>query len=49
MAFPLNLNRVLGYIGEASKSLSDEWGEEIPPIQCMVVSKQTGLPGEGVG
>lgn len=49
MEFPLNLNYVLGHVGNALKLLSDEWAEEIPPIQCMVVSKQTWLPGEGVG
>lgn len=49
VTFPLNLNYVLGYIGQALELLSAEWGEKIPPIQCMVVSKQTGLPGEGVG
>ena len=29
MKFPLNLNRVLGYIGEALTLLSEEWGEQI--------------------
>lgn len=50
MANPRNLNYVLGYIGQALESLSKEsvW-KEIPPIQCLVVNKQTGLPGEGVG
>src|SRR5215210_932705 len=50
MANPRNLNYVLGYIGQALESLSKESGwEEIPPIQCLVVNKQTGLPGEGIG
>lgn len=40
-----NLNYVLGYIGQALQSLSEEWDECIPPIQCLVVSKRTGLPG----
>ena len=28
-----NLNYVLGYVGEALRELSGEWGEQIPPIQ----------------
>jgi len=48
MPNPRNLNYVLGYIGEALQSLSTEWNETIPPIQCLVVNKQTGLPGEGI-
>ena len=50
MANLRNLNYALGYIGQALASLSEEPGwKEIPPIQCLVVNKQTGLPGEGVG
>jgi hypothetical protein len=48
MPNPRNLNYVLGYIGEALQSLSAEWDEDIPPIQCLVVNKRTGLPGEGI-
>jgi len=44
-----NLNYVLGSIGQTMKNLSKEWEEEIPPIQCLVVNKNTGLPGEGIG
>ena len=44
-----NLNYPLGHIGEllieAEKSLS----LTIPPLQCLVVNKQTRLPGEGIG
>ncbi len=44
-----NLNYVLGYIGQALESLSREYGwKRIPPIQCLVVNKKTGLPGEGI-
>jgi hypothetical protein len=32
----------------ALETLSDEWDEEIPPIQCLVINKKFGLPG-GVG
>jgi hypothetical protein len=48
MPNPRNLNSVLGYIGEALQSLSAEWNEDIPPIQCLVVNKWTRLPGEGI-
>jgi hypothetical protein len=48
MPNPRNLNYVLGSIGKAIKELAVEWGEEIPPLQCLVVNKSTGLPGEGV-
>jgi hypothetical protein len=48
MPNPRNLNYVLGAIGNAIKELSVEWGEDIPPLQCLVVNKFTGLPGEGV-
>jgi|SRR5271169_5108370 len=48
MPNPRNLNYVLGSIGKAIKELSAEWNQEIPPLQCLVVNKNTGLPGEGV-
>jgi hypothetical protein len=48
MPNPRNLNFVLGAIGNAIKELSAEWGEDIPPLQCLAVNKFTGLPGEGV-
>ncbi|WP_082702668.1 hypothetical protein [Pseudacidovorax intermedius] len=44
-----NLNYVLGSIGETLEALSKSWPQRIPPIQCLVVNKETGLPGEGVG
>jgi hypothetical protein len=48
MPNPRNLNYVLGAIGRAVKDLSDAWKENIPPLQCVVVNKNTGLPGDGV-
>jgi hypothetical protein len=48
MRNPRNLNYVLGAIGKAIKELSTEWDQEIPPLQCLVVNKHTGMPGEGV-
>ncbi len=47
MPNPRNLNYVLGSIGEALGGLSGRWGERIPAIQCLVINKRTGLPGEG--
>ncbi len=44
-----NLNFVLGSIGTTLENLSKAWKQKIPPIQCLVVNKNTGLPGEGVG
>jgi len=46
---PRNLNYVLGSVGQALKALSRSWKENIPPIQCLVINKNTGLPGEGIG
>lgn len=45
---PRNLNYVLGSIGQALIELGERLGQEIPPIQCLVVNKRTSLPGEGV-
>ena len=49
MPNPRNLNFVLGSIGTAIETLSKEWAKPIPPIECLVINKSTGLPGEGVG
>jgi hypothetical protein len=49
MPNPRNLNYVLGSIGQAMIRLSKKWKTKIPPIQCLVVNKATGLPGEGIG
>lgn len=43
------LNFPLGSIGRTLIELSEEWGEEIPAIQCLVISRDTSLPGQGVG
>jgi hypothetical protein len=43
-----NLNYPLGSIGTTLMNLSKVWKETIPPIQCLVVNKNTGLPGEGI-
>lgn len=48
MPNPRNLNYVLGSIGQALLKLSKKWKTKIPPIQCLVVNKTTGLPGEGI-
>ena len=44
---PRNLNYVLGAIGDSINTIADKWEEEIPPIQCIVINKNKGLPGEG--
>jgi hypothetical protein len=44
-----NLNDVLGYVGKAIESLSKDWKETIPPIQCLVINKRDGIPGKGIG
>lgn len=49
MPNPRNLNYVLGSIGQTLQQLSDEWREEVPPIQCLVINKSDGIPGEGIG
>ena len=46
---PRNLNYVLGSIGTTMENLSKAWKNKVPPIQCLVVNKKTGLPGEGIG
>lgn len=48
MPNPRNLNFVLGSIGTTLAELSQRWHEDVPPIQCLVVNQQTGLPGSGV-
>lgn len=48
MPNPRNLNYVLGSIGQTLQEISTEWKDEIPPISCLVINKDTGLPGEGV-
>jgi hypothetical protein len=49
MPNPRNLNYVLGSIGQAMVRISKKWKTKVPPIQCLVVNKATGLPGEGIG
>lgn len=49
MPNPRNLNFVLGSIGQTLDNLSKAWKEPVPPIQCLVVNKQTGMLGEGIG
>ena len=49
MPNPRNLNYVLGSVGRTMEGLSRKWKEKVPPIQCVVVNGNTGLPGEGIG
>mgnify|MGYP001129940790 CR=1 FL=1 len=48
MPNPRNLNYVLGSIGETLKIVSTNWETDIPPINCLVINKNTQLPGDGV-
>lgn len=47
MPNPRNLNYVLGSVGVSIWNLAQECRKDIPAIQCLVVNKSTGLPGEG--
>ena len=49
MPNPRNLNYPLGSIGKTIENLSKVWKEKIPPIQCLVINKHTGIPGGGIG
>lgn len=44
-----NLNNVLGAVGDELEGLSKKWKEKIPPINCLVINKQTGTPQRGIG
>lgn len=46
---PRNLNYPLGAIGNGLIILGKKLKLEIPPIQCIVINKNTDLPGEGIG
>lgn len=49
MPNPRNLNYVLGSIGQSLELLSKSWKQKVPPLQCLVINRSTGLPGEGIG
>ena len=49
MPNPRNLNHPLGAIGAEMKGLAARKFGQVPPIQCVVVNKRTGFPGEGIG
>ena len=42
------LRHALDCIGNTVLELGKRWSEEIPPIQALVVNKETELPGKGV-
>ena len=48
MSNPRNMNYPLGAVGKAMLDLAKTWGRSVPPIQALVVTKSTGLPGEGI-
>jgi hypothetical protein len=47
MPNPRNLNYPLGCIGRALNELATSWGEDVPPIEALVVNQNTRLPGPG--
>ncbi|MCK4825549.1 hypothetical protein KA005_57910 [bacterium] len=47
MPNPRNLNYVLGTIGNALIQLGKLHRRDIPPIQSLVINKNTNMPGEG--
>lgn len=49
MPNPRNLNFVLGSIGQSLAELAAQWGDPVPPIQCLVINQSEGIPGEGFG
>lgn len=48
MPNPRNLNYVLGSIGETLNLMSKKWGVNIPSINCLIINKNTHLPGSGI-
>lgn len=48
MPNPRNMNFVLGAIGNTLKDLGKKMKIKIPPIQCLAVNKNSGLPGNGI-
>ena len=46
--FALNLNYVLGAIGDELNRLGEKWHVKIPPTQCLVINQQTGIPSRGI-
>ncbi|MDB4367977.1 hypothetical protein N9Z38_00445 [Mariniblastus sp.] len=42
-----NLNYILGSVGVTVQELALKWGEQIPPIEGLVVNQSSGLPGDG--
>jgi hypothetical protein len=48
MSFALNLNFVLGFIGNALLDLEEKTQYVIPRINCLVVSRTKGIASEGV-
>jgi hypothetical protein len=48
MPNPRNLNYVLGAIGNALVELGRRTGRQIPVLNCIVLNKTNGLPGNGV-
>lgn len=44
----ISYGRSVGKIGDLCADLSKEWGEDVPPLNAIVVNKTTELPSYGV-
>jgi len=47
-AYKTNYGRPAGKIGHIIEQLSEEWDEDVPPINAIIVNKAKGLPSKGV-
>jgi len=48
MPNPRNLNYVLGSVGNSLLALGEKWGMRVPPIEALVLNKESKVPGDGV-
>ena len=48
MSNPRTLNFPLGSVGTTIEQLSKKWGEDIPPLQCLVINQEDDMPGPGI-
>ena len=48
MPNPRNLDYVLGAVGNSLLALGALWGRRVPPIEALVLNKDTKVPGKGV-
>lgn len=48
MPNPRNLDYVLGAVGNSLLALGTLWGRQVPPIEALVLNKDSKVPGKGV-